>query len=250
MGTQLREYSKCQMEQVNKLTEAVTQLTSSHNANKLAARSTADAENSDNSDSGEGDEENDRLNIFTIFEMDYSLYNETDVTASFPSHQETSLSSVKTTGKPEDDPMMGSIFKEFPESYNQTKKNQGEPASEEVTKVVSVAFKETLLATALKYLLTQVTLSENYQYAQAKLVSPVVFASVSPSIRSTDIKLQEIQRNMLKMTDCFIKLLSQLPNILKTNADHKDEKFESIQTFLDGIKLSVHATQCNQIYYQ
>ena len=55
---------------------------------------------------------------------------------------------------------------------------------------------------------------------------------------------------MLKMTDCFIKLLSQLPNILKTNADHKDKKLESIQTFLDGIKLSGHATQCNQIYYQ
>ena len=105
------------------MTEAVSQLTSLHNANKLATRSTVDAENSDNSDSGEGDEENDRLNIFTIFEMDYSLYNETDVTASFPSHQETSLSSVKTTGKPEDDLIMGSIFKEFPESYNQTKKN-------------------------------------------------------------------------------------------------------------------------------
>ena len=40
------------------------------------------------------------------------------------------------------------------------------------------------------------------------------------------------------MTGCFIKLLSQLSNILKTNADHKDEKFEAIQTFLDGIKLS------------
>ena len=34
------------------MTEAVTQLTSSHDANKLAARSTADAESSDNSDSG------------------------------------------------------------------------------------------------------------------------------------------------------------------------------------------------------
>ena len=250
MGTQLSEYSKCQMEQVNKLTEAVTQLTSSHNANKLAARSTADAENSDNSNSGEDDEENDRLNMFTIFEMDYSLYNEIDVTASFPSHQETSLSSVKTTGKPEDDLMMGSIFKEFPESYNQTKKNQGEPASEEVTKVVSVVFKETLLGNALKYLLTQVTVSENYQYAQAKLVISVAFASVSPSIRSTDRKLQETQRNMLKMTACFIKLLSQLPNFLETNADHKDEKLEVIQTFLHGIKLSGHATQCNQIYFQ
>ena len=48
MGTQLHEHSRCQMEQVNKLTEAVTQMTSSHNVNKLAARSTADPENSDN----------------------------------------------------------------------------------------------------------------------------------------------------------------------------------------------------------
>ena len=105
------------------MTEAVTQLTSSHNANKLAARSTADAENSDNSDSGEGDEENDRRNMVTIYEMDYSLYNEIDVVASFPSHQETLLSSVTTTGKPEDGPMMGLVFKEFPKSYNQANKN-------------------------------------------------------------------------------------------------------------------------------
>ena len=55
---------------------------------------------------------------------------------------------------------------------------------------------------------------------------------------------------MLKMTDCFIKLLFQLPNILKTNGDHKDEMLEAIQTFLDDIKMSGHATQCNQIYYQ
>ena len=73
----------------------------------------------------------------------------------------------------------------------------------------------------------------------------VVFASVSPSIRSADIKLQDVQRNMSKMTSCSIKLLSQLPNILKTNRDHKDEKLEAIQTFLDGIKISGHATQCN-----
>ena len=126
------------------MTEAVSQLTSLHNANKLATRSTVDAENSDNSDSGEGDEENDRRNMVTIYEMDYSLYNEIDVAASFPSHQETLLSSVTTTGKPEDDPMMGSVFKEFSESYNQANKNWGEMASEEVTKVVLVAFKETL----------------------------------------------------------------------------------------------------------
>ena len=40
------------MEQVNKLTEAVTQMTSWHNPNKLVSSSTADQENSDNSNSG------------------------------------------------------------------------------------------------------------------------------------------------------------------------------------------------------
>ena len=64
------------------------------------------------------------------------------------------------------------------------------------------------------------------------------------------MKLQETQWNMLNMTGCFIKILSHLPNILKTSGDHEDEKLESIQTFLDGIKISGHATQCNQIYYQ
>ena len=146
------------------MTEAVTQLTSSHNANKLAARSTADAENSDNSDSGEGDEENDRRNMVTIYEMDYSLYNEIDVAASFPSHQETLLSSVTTTGKPEDDPMMGSVFKEFPESYYQANKNWGEPASEEVTKAVSVVLKETLSETALKVNKSVYIASRTYRF--------------------------------------------------------------------------------------
>ena len=103
------------------MTEAFTQLTSSHNASKLAARSTADSENSDNSDSGEG-EENDRRNMVIIYEIDYNLYNEIDVPAFFPSHLKTPLSSVTTTGKPEDDPMMGSVFKEFFGYYNQANK--------------------------------------------------------------------------------------------------------------------------------
>ena len=144
MGTQVHEHSKCQIQQVSKLAEGVTQLTSQYNANKLAAGSTANPANSDKSDFGEGDEENDRRNIVTTYEMDYSLYNENDVADSFPSHQETSLSSVMITDKPEDDPMMGSVFKEFSEFYNQANKNWGEPASEDVTKVVPVAFKETL----------------------------------------------------------------------------------------------------------
>ena len=194
------------MEQFNKLTVAVTQMTSLNNTNKLAARSTADPENSDNSDSGEDDEENDRRNRVTIHEVDRSLYNEIDLASSFLSQQETSSSSVATTGKPEDDAMMGSVFKEFSESYNQANENWREPSPEEVTKVVSVAFKETLSENTFKNLLTKITLPENCKFAQGKLVSPVVFASVSPSIRSTDTKLQL----MSKMTGCFIKLLSQL----------------------------------------
>ena len=88
--------------------------------------------------------------------------------------------------------------------------------------------------------MTKVIPPENCKFAQAKLVNPVVFASVSPSVRSTDIKLQEVQRSM---TGCFIKLVSELPNILKTNGDHKDEKLEVIQTILDSIKMSGHANQ-------
>ena len=165
MGNQLHDHSKCQMEQVNKLTEAVNQMTSSHNTNKLVARSTDDPENSDNSDSGEDDEVNDGRNRVTIHETDRSLYHETDLAASFLSHQETSSSSVATTGKPEDDPMMSSVFKEFYESYNQANENWGEPASDEVTKVVSVAFKEALSESAFKNLLTKVALPEHRKFA-------------------------------------------------------------------------------------
>ena len=111
MGNQLHEHSKCQMEQVNKLTEAINQMTSLHNTNKLVARSTDDPENFDNSGSGEDDEVNDGWNRVTIHETDRSLYHETDLAASFLSHQETSSSSVVTTGKLEDDPMMDSVFK-------------------------------------------------------------------------------------------------------------------------------------------
>ena len=45
------------------------------------------------------------------------------------------------------------------------------------------------------------------------------------------------------MTGCFIKLLSQLLNILKTKRVHKDKKLEVIQTILDGTEMSGNATQ-------
>ena len=48
---------------------------------------------------------------------------------------------------------------------------------------------------------------------------------------------------MSKLTGCFIKLLSELYNILKTNEDHKDKKLEVIQTILGGIKIPGLANQ-------
>ena len=58
------------MEQVNKLTEAINKMTSSHNANKLPARSTDDPENSDNSGYDENDEVNDGQNRVATHETD------------------------------------------------------------------------------------------------------------------------------------------------------------------------------------
>ena len=51
---------------------------------------------------------------------------------------------------------------------------------------------------------------------------------------------------MSKMIGCFIKLISELPNILKTKGDHRDESWKLlgvIKTILDGIKMSEHANQ-------
>ena len=62
----------------------------------------------------------------------------------------------------------------------------------EVTKAVSAAFEEILSEFVLKNLLTKVTLPENFKFALAKFVNPVAFTSVPSSIRSKDIKLQEV----------------------------------------------------------
>ena len=86
-----------------------------------------------------------------------------------------------------------------------------------------------------KNLLTKVTILENCKFAQTNVVNPVAFAS--PSIRSKDIKLQEVQRNMPKIEWMFHK------TTLKTNEDDKRETKEAIQTILNGIKMSGHTTQ-------
>ena len=125
---------KCLKSLVKKFTEAVTQLTSSYNAIKLAARSTSDPENSDNVDYEENDDENDKRNRVTIHETDGSLYNETGL----PANHETLWFSAVTTGKPKVDPMVQSS-NNWPNPIY-ANENWGEPASEEITKVVPFSF--------------------------------------------------------------------------------------------------------------
>ena len=80
--------------------------------------------------------------MIAIYEMNHSLYNEIDMAASFPSYEKTPISSVTTTGTPEDDPMMDSVFKKFSESYNQANKNWRESASEEVTRLYQLPLRK------------------------------------------------------------------------------------------------------------
>ena len=70
-----------------------------HNANKLAASSTSNPENSENLGSGEEDEENNRRSRITTREKDHNLYNETRLAASVLYNQETSSSSAVTVDK-------------------------------------------------------------------------------------------------------------------------------------------------------
>ena len=56
-------------------------------------------------------------------------------------------------------------------------------------------------------MLIKFILPENCKFDQAKLMNSVVFASVSPSIRSIDIKLKKSATKCVK-NDCFTKLLS------------------------------------------
>ena len=78
---------------------------------------------------------------------------------------------MATTGNLEDDPMMGSVFKKFSKRYSQDNEKWGELGYEEVTKVVSVVFKETISKNALTNLLTKVTIPETCKFAQTYLVN-------------------------------------------------------------------------------
>ena len=73
----------------------------------------------------------------------------------------------------------------------------------------------------------------------------MVFSTVSPAIRSTDIKLRDIQKDYSKVTACLIQLLARLQDVLwiKPNVNDIESKTEIIQIILDGLKLAGHGKQ-------
>ena len=111
--------------------------------------------------------------------------------------------------------------------------------------VVMLAFNETISEDHLKKLLEQTNLPDNCKAAQAKLVNPVFFSTVSVAVRNTDIKLRDIQKDYSKVTACLIQLLARLPDVFwsKPNVIDMDSKTEIIEIILDGLKLAGHGNQ-------
>ena len=174
------------MEQDNKLKEAVTLLISSHNVNSLAARSTS--------------ENFQRQKILILQILGRMMGRMKDGIRLI-----SMKCLVSTAGKPEDDPMMGLVLKNVSESCNQANENWGEPASEEVTKVIQLPIQENLSETTPKSLLTNVTLLRICRFALTKLLNPLVFASICSSIRSTKNKTQKRSTHYVKNDYLFLK---------------------------------------------
>ena len=110
---------------------------------------------------------------------------------------------------------------------------------------VMLAFNQTISEDNLKKLLQRTNLPYNCKVAQAKLVSPMILSTVSPEIRSTDIKLRDIQKDYSKVTACLIQLLARLPDVLrnKPNGNDIESKTQIRQIILDELKLAGHGNQ-------
>ena len=108
-----------------------------------------------------------------------------------------------------------------------------------------LAFNQTISEDHLKKLLERTNLPDNCKVAQAKLVNPVIFSTVSPAIRSTDIKLRDIKKDYSKVTACLIQLLARFPDVFwcKPNVNDIESKTGIIQIILDGLKLAGHGNQ-------
>ena len=87
--------------------------------------------------------------------------------------------------------------------------------ADDVQNAVMLAFNQTISEDHLKKLLERTNFPDNCKVALAKLVNPVIFSTVSLAIRSTDIKLRDIQKDYSKVTACLIQLLARLPDVLR-----------------------------------
>ena len=114
----------------------------------------------------------------------------------------------------ENDPISSAAIKGFSDSYNVDDEKWGQPVADDVQNVVMLAFNQTISEDHLKKLLERTNLPDNCKVAKAKLVKPVIFAIVSPAIRSTDIKLRDMQKDYSKVTAYLIQLIARLPDVL------------------------------------
>ena len=113
-------------------------------------------------------------------------------------------------------------------------------SGDHVYRAVAVASQESLSAKHFKKLTDRTNFPENCKLVQEKLVNHVFFSTVSISIRSTDIRLPEVQKAFSKVTASSIELLPRLPDISRSKLDNMENKTEIIQIILNGFKFDGH----------
>ena len=218
---------------VNKLIAAVNSLspTTFNNLGKGAQGQNIceNPEPSDNSETGEVDE------ALNILENDRILYQE----------QEEIKAKAFLETPSENDPIFSAAIKGFSDSYNVDDEKWEQPVADDVKNAVMLAFNQAISEDHLKKILERTNLPDNCKVVQAKLVNSVIFATVSPSIGSTDIKLRDIQKDYSKVTSCLIQLLAWLPDVLrsKPNVNDMESKTEIKKIILDVLKLAGHGNQ-------
>ena len=155
---------------------------------------------SDNSETGELDE------VLITHEDDMTLYQE--------QKEITAKAFLETVS--ENDPIFSAVIKGFCDSYNVDDEKLGQAVPDNVQNAVMLAFNQTISLDCLEKLPERTNLPDNYKVAQKKLVNPVLFSTVSPAIRSTDIKLRDIKKGYSKVSPCLIQLLARLPDVLQS----------------------------------
>ena len=89
--------------------------------------------------------------------------------------------------------------------------------ADDVQNGVVLAFNETISEDHLNKLLERANLPKNCKSAQGKLINPVTFSIVFRAIRSTDIKLKDIQKDYSTVTVCLIQLLAKLADVFEAS---------------------------------